>query len=81
MPEPVLTKVFQSGNSQAVRLPREFRLDSDEVYITKEGNRIIITPRPQNWQGFMQGVGPLSDDFSIAGESLPPDTPRKTLGD
>jgi len=81
MSEPLITKVFQSGNSQAVRLPREFRLNTEEVFITKEGNKIVITPRPENWQGFMQGIGPLSEDFSITGVSLPSDTPRQILDD
>lgn len=79
MTEPHITRVFQSGNSQAVRLPREFRLDSDEVYIWKEGNKLIITPRPENWDGFMQDVAPLSTDFSISADSLPADIPRQTF--
>lgn len=42
----IRTKVFTSGNSQAVRLPREFRLDQEEVYIRKKGKSIVITPCP-----------------------------------
>ena len=38
-----ITKVFKSGNSQAVRLPRDFRLDSDEVLIRKEGRIQVIS--------------------------------------
>jgi antitoxin VapB len=38
-------KVFMSGNSQAVRLPKQFHIDAQEVYITKENDKIIITPR------------------------------------
>jgi len=36
-------KVFMSGNSQAIRLPKEFRVEGDEVYITKSKERLIIT--------------------------------------
>ena len=36
-------KVFMSGNSQAIRLPKEFRVEGDEVYIKKTKNQIVIT--------------------------------------
>lgn len=74
-----LTKVFKSGNSQAVRLPREFRLDQEEVFIRKEGKSIVITPLPKTWEGFMENCDPLSDDFSITGVPLPEDVERDTL--
>ncbi|MCB0049878.1 MAG: AbrB/MazE/SpoVT family DNA-binding domain-containing protein, partial [Caldilineaceae bacterium] len=38
MTQPAIAKVFTSGNSQAIRLPREFRLDTTEVFITREGD-------------------------------------------
>ena len=41
---PKTAKVFKSGNSQAVRLPKDFRLDVDEVEISKEGEAIILRP-------------------------------------
>ena len=40
----MLTKVFQSGNSQAVRIPKEFQLEHDEVEILKRGDELIIRP-------------------------------------
>ena len=43
------TKVFTNGNSQAVRLPRQFRLEDGEVYITKEDDRIVIFPKPKKF--------------------------------
>ncbi len=73
-----VTRVFKSGNSQAVRLPREFRLDVEEVFIRKEGNSIVITPRPATWDGFMENCERLSDDFSVSGE-LPDDVQRDSL--
>lgn len=75
----IRTKVFKSGNSQAVRLPREFRLDQEEVYIRKEGKSIVITPLPASWEGFMEDCGPLSDDYSIDGAPLPKDAERDAL--
>ena len=76
-----ITKVFKSGNSQAVRLPRDFRLDSDEVLIRKEGKNIVISPLPASWKGFMDDTSPLSDDFSTEGSQLPDDMPRTVLKD
>jgi virulence-associated protein VagC len=38
-------KVFMSGNSQAIRLPKEFRVSGNEVYITKNRNKIVITEK------------------------------------
>jgi antitoxin VapB len=40
----MLTKVFKSGNSQAIRIPKEFKLEQDEVEITKRGNELVIKP-------------------------------------
>jgi len=43
-----ITKVFRSGNSQAVRIPRKFRFRSREVEITKRGDEIVLRERPSN---------------------------------
>lgn len=72
-------KVFISGNSQAVRLPKEYRIESDTIYIHREGNSIILTPRPNSWDGFLDGCQRLSSDFSTNGAQLPDDIPRKML--
>lgn len=74
-----LTKVFKSGNSQAVRLPKEFRLDEEEVFIRKEGKSLVITPLPSTWDGFLEDCETLSNDFSITGTPLPDDIERDTL--
>lgn len=54
MMQAVSAKVFTSGNSQAIRLPKQFRLDVKEVFIRWSGNNLVITPRPDSWEGFMQ---------------------------
>lgn len=41
------TTVFMSGNSQAVRIPKEFRFDSDRVVIRRSGNSLVLTPEPK----------------------------------
>jgi antitoxin VapB len=43
---PQFAKVFRSGNSQAVRLPKEFRFEVDEVEFSREGDAVILRPRP-----------------------------------
>jgi antitoxin VapB len=62
-----VAKIFQSGNSQAVRLPKEFRFpaDTDEVTIRRQGDRVILEPvGREEWpETFWQAFGALSDDF------------------
>ena len=72
-------RVFISGNSQAVRLPANFRLDTREVYIRREGNQLILSPKPSSWDGFMEDCEPLSQDFSVTGSPLPDDIERRSL--
>ena len=62
-----IAKVFTSGNSQAIRLPKEFRLDTDEVFIHRSGDSLILTPRMHSWDGFAEGLSGFSDDFEVAG--------------
>ena len=48
-----LAKVFQNGRSQAIRIPKEFRVDTQEVYIEKVGDSLIIKPKKDNkWDSF-----------------------------
>jgi len=56
-------KLFFSGNSQAVRLPKEYRFDGDEVLIKKCGNTIMLFPKEQAWETFLDGLDGFSDDF------------------
>ena len=72
-------KVFQTGRSQAVRLPREFRFDTQEVFIRREGDAVILTPKPTTWEGFLEACEPLPDDFTVQGVALPEDVARTPL--
>ena len=48
-----VAKVFKNGQSQAVRLPKEFRFYTDEVFVSKEGDNIILSPKPKiTWAEF-----------------------------
>ena len=50
-----VAKVFKNGQSQAVRLPKEFRFDTDEVFVSKEGDKIILFPKPKiTWNEFFE---------------------------
>lgn len=69
-------KLFWNGRSQAVRLPRAFRFDGDEVEIRREGDAVILEPvRRRRWPaGFIEGIradAPLFARFEVP-EPLPP---------
>lgn len=59
-------KVFWSGRSQAVRLPRQFRVETGEVRIRRHGQAIILEPIPQDWRWLDALVEPLDKDFTEA---------------
>ena len=64
-------KLFKSGRSQAVRLPKEFQFSTDEVFIRKEGEEVILSPRPTDWGPYLD-TGPVaSDAFMENVENLP----------
>jgi len=60
-----LAKVFQNGRSQAVRLPKEFRVDGNEVYIEKIGHSILIIPKEKSkWDVMRNALEDLTEfDF------------------
>lgn len=55
-------KVFRNGRSQAIRLPKEFRVDGDEVYLKKTPEGFLVIPRDP-WEIFFEGISELSDDY------------------
>ena len=61
------TKVFNSGNSQAVRLPKGYRFNSDEVGIKRVGRSIILFPKDQAFEIFLEGINGFTDDFMAEG--------------
>ena len=58
-------KIFKNGRSQAVRLPKEFRFDGEEVFISKIKDMVILTPKKNPWQSMIDSMGEFSDDFMI----------------
>jgi antitoxin VapB len=61
--ESLIAKVFMNGRSQAVRLPKEYRFDSDEVYISKQGSSVILTEKKPTWDQFFDSEPAFGDDF------------------
>ncbi len=65
-----VARVFQSGNSQAVRLPKEFRFDVDEVEILRRGDEVVLRPVPVSGAAVFEALA-----------ALPRDLPAKELED
>jgi antitoxin VapB len=67
------TKVFQSGNSQAVRLPKDFQLHSDKVEIFRKNGDIVLREIPQNLVRAFELLTQMPNDFFENGrEDMPP---------
>jgi len=64
-------KLFMNNRSQAVRLPKEFQFNAREVYIRKEGNDIILSPRPLGWNSYLTEAPVASESFMHEVEELP----------
>ena len=58
-------KVFMNGNSQAVRLPKNFRLEGDEVVIKKMGDDIMLMPKRYSYAALKASIDQLDADFQI----------------
>jgi antitoxin VapB len=56
-------KIFWSGRSQAVRLPKDYRFAGDEVRIRRHGNAVILEPMAEDWAWLDSIAGKLDDDF------------------
>ena len=56
-------KVFENGRSQAVRLPKECRFNTDEVAVNRIGDIVLLMPKTSKWSSFMQAIDMFSDDF------------------
>lgn len=71
-------KVFRSGNSQAVRLPKQFRLKSKEVEIFRHGNELVLREKPGNVAQAFDLLAALPEDFEVPGRDS--DEPQKRKG-
>jgi antitoxin VapB len=60
-------KIFRSGNSQSVRIPKEFQLEGSEVEIVKKGTSPGASPCRRSWAPLFDSLDKFSDDFMKAG--------------
>ena len=66
-------RVFTNGRSQAVRIPKAYRFDVEEVFINKIGETVVLTPVSSLAETFERGIAMISEDFLAEGipESIP----------
>ncbi|MFH0896305.1 MAG: type II toxin-antitoxin system VapB family antitoxin [Bacteroidota bacterium] len=72
-------KLFSNGRSQAVRLPKEFQFQGDEVSIQKHGDAVILVPHEKAWDVFMEGLNGFSEDFMSEGRDQGQNQERKAF--
>lgn len=56
-------RIFENGRSQAVRLPKKFRFNVDEVVVQQLGDAVILVPKDSLWKVFMEGLEGFTDDI------------------
>ncbi len=72
-------KLFKSGRSQAVRLPKAFRFEGKQVRIRRDGDAVILEPMPADPWAWLGEGGPLDEDFVKAALDRPPPEHRPDL--
>jgi antitoxin VapB len=58
-----IAKIFMNGRSQAIRLPKEFRFECDEVYVKRVGADVVISSKKPTWDGFFNQKSAFAEDF------------------
>lgn len=56
-------KLFMNNRSQAVRLPKDFQFNTQEVFIRKEGSDVVLSPRPSDWSSYLAEAPVASPSF------------------
>jgi len=72
-------KLFQNGRSQAVRLPKEFRIPGNEVKIFKKGNQVILEPIATTWDPLFESLNEFPEDFMKDGRNQPGMQERESI--
>lgn len=72
-------KVFENGRSQAVRLPKKFRFNVDEVVVQQLGEAILLVPKEALWQTFLEGLEGFTSDIFESGRDQGGRQERETL--
>ena len=63
-PDVATARLFPNGQSQAVRLPKEYRLPGDRVYIQRVGQAVILLPYTTPWQSLLDSLEQFSEGFA-----------------
>jgi antitoxin VapB len=64
-------KIFTTGGSQAVRLPKQYRLSGKEVHIKRVEGGLLLIDNTTTWKPLLESVGSVSEDFMTARDQLP----------
>ncbi|MDX9715671.1 MAG: type II toxin-antitoxin system VapB family antitoxin [Dissulfurispiraceae bacterium] len=73
----ITSKVFTSGNSQAVRLPKQYQVKDSELFIQKIGDLILLFPKNKPWTAFEESLNEFPADFFAEGRQQPKIQKRK----
>ena len=66
-----IARIFLNNRSQAVRLPKDFQFNSSEVFIRKQGQDVVLSPRPSSWDGYLAHGPKAPMDFMSGVDDLP----------
>ena len=72
-------KVFENGRSQAVRLPKKFRFNVDEVIVQRLGDAVLLAPKESIWKIFVDGLEGFTDDIFDGGRDQGVQKEREAL--
>ena len=64
-------KIFMNNRSQAVRLPKDFQFSTSEVFIRRNGDEVILSPRPADWTAYLTSGPVASKEFMEGIDDLP----------
>ena len=72
-------KLFQNGQSQAVRLPKKYRFNGDKVIIKRIGNAVVLLPYQDSWETLFDSLEQFSDDFMEGSRQQPESQERESF--
>ena len=73
------TRAFMTGRSQAVRIPKEYRLPEEEIFVNRIGNTVTLTPVSKLKESFAESLQMFTDDFMADGRPPQIDAKRDEL--
>ena len=74
-----IAKLFKNGDSQAVRLPKEFRFAGNEVFIKRVGSTVVLLPIAKSWDTLLMSLEKFPSDFMSQREQPQEVDPRDFL--